>query len=71
MGNPSAHVPYTTIQPSQIEGFPSDIQFKNPASYGVTNLKRILEVADQISFKGWKYMFACMLVLNILSVSLR
>ena len=51
-GDPKAHVPYGSIQASQVIGFPPNIDFKPPSHYGVHNLRLILENADQISFRG-------------------
>ena len=51
-GDPNARVPYASIQASQVVGFPTTIDFKPPSHYGISNLRLILENADQISFKG-------------------
>ena len=55
-GDPNACVPYGSIQASQVVGFPPNIDFKPPSHYGVSNLRLILENADQISFRG---MYVC------------
>ena len=55
-GDPNARVPYGSIQASQVVGFPPNIDFKPPSHYGVSNLRLILENADQISFRG---MYVC------------
>ena len=34
-----------------IENFPKDLQFGHPSSYGISSLKKILDNAENISFK--------------------
>ncbi len=57
-GDPNARVPYGSIQASQVVGFPPNIDFKPPSHYGVSNLRLILENAEQISFRG-TYIHVC------------
>ena len=49
-GNPKARVPYKSIKDSQVCGFPAGLSFGAPSSFSTSDLKIILEKADDISF---------------------
>ena len=49
-GNPKARVPYKCIKESEVCGFPSGLSFGPPSSFSTSDLKIILEKADDISF---------------------
>ena len=49
-GNPKDRVPYKSIKDSQVCGFPSGLTFGPPSSFSTSDLKVILDKADDISF---------------------
>lgn len=55
-GNPKDRVPYKSIKDSQVCGFPSGLTFGPPSSFSSSDLKVILDKADDISFCKFKDM---------------
>lgn len=51
VGNPKARVPYSSMHNVTVENFPEGLKFSPPSSYGTAALKKILDNADDITFK--------------------
>lgn len=52
IGKPKARVPYSSLSPSSVKNFPAGLKFGPPSSFSARNLRRILDVAEDIEFVG-------------------
>ena len=52
VGKPKARVPYSTISPLCVKGFPKGLKFGPPSSFSTESLKRIVDAAEDIAFTG-------------------